>query len=507
MLKKQVIAGLWGAAALLAVSPASAGKSDDTLRIVWGVDGVMVNADNYYGATRSGIWFAKMVFDTLIDRDPVTGEYKPNLATSWKWIDDTTLEFTLRQGVKFHNGEPFDADDAVYTYNTVAHDEGVKFKRIVNWIDNVEKVDQYTIRIHTKGPFPQAIEFLAGPMPIYPNEYYKSAGSSGMSNMPIGTGPLKVVEMKPGEMYTLSRNDDYTWGSPKGGAKIKNVIVREIADVQTQVAEILSGGADVSADLTPDLVNQLKNAPNVSAANAETLRIFYMGLDAAGRTKTPALENVKVRQAINHAIDRKAIVDNLMAGAARIVNTPCHPLQFGCDTSAAVTYPYDPEKAKALLAEAGYKDGLELAIYAEAPAYEAEAVMGYLSAVGIKTTLNRLPWEAYRDAHLASKTPLFLTHWGSYSLADASAIISVFFNGGEDDYAKDPEVIEALKIADTSVDPEVRKANYAKAIKRITEQAYLVPTFSGIRGYAWNPDLDFKPYADEIPRFYEYGWK
>ncbi|MER9138907.1 ABC transporter substrate-binding protein [Mesorhizobium sp. M0830] len=507
MLKNAISVSLCGVFALLGTDLALANKADDTLRIVWGVDGVMVNADNYYGATRTGIWFDKMVFDTLIDRDPLTGDYKPNLATAWKWIDDTTLEFTLRQGVKFHNGEPFGADDVVYTYNTVAHDDGVKFKRIVSWIDKVEKVDQYKVRIHTKGPFPQAIEFLAGPMPIYPNEYYKSVGSAGMSNKPIGTGPLKVVEMKPGNEYVLIRNDDYTWGSPKGAAKIKNVIVREIPDAQTQVAEIMSGGADVSADMTPDLVKQLKDAPGVAAANAETYRVFYMGLDAMGRTKTPAIQDIRVRQALNYAIDRKAIVENLMAGAARVIDTPCHPLQFGCDQAAAVKYPYDPKKAKALLAEAGFKDGLELPIYAEAPAYEAEAVMGYLAAVGIKTTLNRLPWEAYRDAQVANKTPLFLTNWGSYSLADASASTSVFFNGGDDDFAHDQQVIDALKLADTSTDPGVRKEHYSKAIARITSQAYWVPMFSGIRSYTWNSDLDFRPYPDEIPRFYEYGWK
>ncbi len=486
---------------------AHAGKADDTLRIVWGVDGVMVNADNYYGATRTGIWFSKMVWDTLVYRDPASGEYKGNLATGWTWVDDTTLEFDLREGVTFHNGEAFNADDVVYTYNTIAHDPSVKFKRIVDWVDNVEKIDDYKIRLHTKKPFPQALEFLAGPMPVYPDEYYKEVGSDGMSNHPVGTGPLKVVEMKPGERYTLARNDDYDWGGPKGKAQIANVIVREIPDAQTQAAELLSGGADVSADLTPDLVAKLKDAPGVEAANAETLRVFYMGLDAVGRTDLAAMQDTRVRQAINHAIDRKAIVDNLMDGAARVIDTPCHPLQFGCDASKAVTYSYDPEKAKALLKEAGYEDGFEAALYAEAPAYEAEAVMGYLSAVGIKATLNRLPWEAYADAQAAGKTPFFLTNWGSYSLADSAASISVFFNGGENDFAKDEDVIGWLAKADTSTDPEVRKEFYGKAIERITAEAYWVPMYSGIRSYAWNEELDFTPYADEIPRFYEYGWK
>jgi peptide/nickel transport system substrate-binding protein len=496
-----------GVALVLGAGGARADKSDDTLRIAWGVDGVMVNADNYYGATRAGIWFSRLVWDMLVDRDPKTGEYLPNLATSWAWVDDTTLELKLRQGVKFHNGEPFDADDVAYTYNKVATDPGVKFARFVNWVDNVEKLDQYTVRIHTKGPFPQAFEFLAQAMPVYPNEYYEKVGTQGMSNMPIGTGPYKVVRMKPAEEYTLVRNEDYTWGSPRGMARIKNVVIREISDVQTQVAELMAGGIDVTADLTTDIVDKLQDVPGVTAVQKETIRFFYMSFDAAGRSGFKPITDVRVRRAISHAVNRQSIVDNLMRGASRLINTPCHPLQFGCQEADATTYDYDPKKAKALLAEAGYPDGFKVNLYAEAPAHESEAVMGDLAKVGIEAKLHRLPWEAYNDALMSNKAPMFLTNWGSSSLSDASASISLFFKGSEDDFARDKDVIEWLKVADTNTDPEKRKEHYAKAIKRITEQAYLVPLYSGVRSYGHDSNLDFVGYADEIPRYYEYSWK
>lgn len=493
---------------LLGAQTAQADKADDTLRIAWGVDGVMVNADNYYGATRAGIWFTAMVWDTLVYRDPNSGEYLPNLATSWQWIDETTLELTLREGVTFHNGEAFDAEDVAYTFNTVsAPDSGAKFKRIVNWIDRVEAVAPFTVRIHTKGPFPQVLEFLAGPMPVYPNEYYAEVGTEGMSNKPIGTGPYKVVSMKPGEEYRLVRNEGYTWGGPKGMAKITNVVIREITDVQTQVAELISGGIDVTADLTPDLVAKLQGTPGVTARMAETLRIFYLGLDAVGRGGFDPIKDPRVRRAIGHAINRQAIIDNLLGGAARVINTPCHPLQFGCDEAMATVHDYDPEKAKALLAEAGYAEGLSIDLYAEAPAHEAEAIMGDLAKVGIEARLHRLPWEAYRDALMSNKANVWLTNWGSYSLADTAASVSVFFNGSEDDFAQDAQVMDWLKTADTSTDPAVRKEYYGKAIARITEQAYILPTYSGVRSYAWDSDLNFIPYADEIPRFFEYSWK
>lgn len=496
-------------AALAITAPlALADKADDTLRIGWGGDGVMVNADNYLGGTRTGIWFTKMVWDTLIERDPATGEYKGALATEWKWTDDKTLELKLRQGVKFHNGEAFDADDVVYTYNTMsAKDSGAKFRAIVDWIDHAEKVDAFTVRIVAKTPFPQALEFLSGPMPIYPNEYYAKEGGKGMSNAPVGTGPYKVVEMKPGEQYTLVRNDDYTWGSPKSQAKIKNIIIREIPDTQTQVAELMSGGIDVTSDMSPDIVNKLTGTPGVAAKMNETLRIFTIGLDAAKRANNPAINDERVRQALNYAVDREAIVKNLMAGAARVLYTPCHPMQFGCSEDAAAKYPHDVEKAKALLKEAGYGDGLQLTLYAEAPAKEAEAIMANFAEIGVKVDLNRVPYEAYRDAQMAGKAPAFLFNWGSYSLADVAASISFFFKGGDDDFAQDKDVIEWLKTGDSVTDPAQRKEAYGKAIQRITEKAYSIPLFSGVRGYAWDENLDFTPYADEIPRFYEYSWK
>jgi len=508
MFKLRVKSVLAGSVLALAATSAVADKSDDTLRIGWGGDGVMVNADNYYGATRAGIWFTKMVWDTLIERDAATGEYKGNLATEWSWVDDKTLELKLRQGVTFHNGEAFDADDVDYTLNTVsAADSGVKFAAIVSWIDHVDKVDAFTVRIVAKTPFPQALEFLSGPMPIYPNEYYQAVGPEGMSNAPIGTGPYKVVEMKPGEQYTLIRNEAYTWGSPKPVAGITNVIIREIPDKQTQVAELMAGGIDVTADLSPDLVGKLTEVPGVSATMSETLRIFTIGLDAANRTQNKAVNDVRVRQALNMAIDRKAMVDNLMAGAARVISTPCNPLQFGCDETQAVQYPYDPEKAKALLKDAGYENGFDLALYAEAPATEAEAIMGYLSAIGVNVTLNRLPYDAYRDAQMKGEAPAFLFNWGSYSLADAAASVSFFFKGGDDDFAQDKEVQDWLAMGDSVTDPAARSEAYGKAIHKITEQAYWIPLYSGVRGYGWDSELNFKPYADEIPRFYEYTWK
>lgn len=493
----------------LSAGPAQAGKEDNSLIVAWGATGPIENVDNYFNTNRTGIWFSRMVWDQLIYRDPATFEYRPLLAESWEQRSPTTWRFNLRKGVKFHNGEPFDADDVVFTLNWISDPaNGVKVQRNVNWIDRAEKIDQYTVDVHTKKPFPQAFEFLSGPVTIYPNEYYTKVGIDGMAKQPIGTGPFKVVSVKTAEEYVFEKNTDYTWGSPKGEAQVDRLVVREISDVQTQVAELLGGGIDWTGDISADHVDQISGVPGFAAVQSGTMRTGYIGFDAAGRGNFEPTTKLKVRQALAMAIDRESLVKNLIRGDAEVIHTPCFPTQFGCDASAAVKWEYNPEKAKQLLAEAGYPDGFEIEFYTFRPADWAEAIMGDLAKVGVRAKLTKMPYFALRDKQRdKGDTPMFLMDWGSYSMNDMSAITSHFFKKGPDDFAMDDEVAAWLEEGDTNVDPEVRKENYAKAIKKITEQVYWLPMFNHVRNYAHVEGLDFTPYADEIPRLWQYGWK
>ena len=506
----KTLAKLFAATALSGVmaTSATAGPDDDSLVIAWGNTGPIENVDNYFNTNRTGIWFSRMVWDQLIYREPKTFEYKPLLAESWELLNDTTWQFKLRQGVKFHNGEAFNADDVVFTLNWISNPEnGVKVQRNVNWIEKAEKVDEYTVNLIMKKPFPQAFEFLSGPITIYPDEYYQEVGPEGMGQNPIGTGPMKATSIKTAEEYTFVKNEDYTWGSPKGEAQVASMVVREIADTQTQIAELLAGGIDITADITADHVDQIGGVPGFTALQAGTMRTGYIGFDAAGRGDFEPTTKLKVRQAMAHAIDREGLVKNLIRGDAGVIHTPCFPTQFGCDVNAAVQYEFDQEKAKALLAEAGYPDGFEIEFYTFRPADWAEAVMGDLAKVGIKATLTKMPYFALRDKQRnEGTTPMFLMDWGSYSMNDMSAITSHFFKKGPDDFALDDDVAGWLEAGDTSVDEAVRKANYAKAIEKITGEVYWLPMFNHVRNYAYNEKLSFIPYQDEIPRFWQYGW-
>jgi peptide/nickel transport system substrate-binding protein len=177
-------------AAVVAVTPATAGKRDNSLRVA--DEQVLDNADPYFNSARIGVILSHQVWDTLIYRDPDTGEYKGQLATAWKWIDDKTLELDLRIGVKFHNGAELDADDVVYTLNFVSKPENnVTTQSNVDWLDRAEKLGKHKVRIIARAPFPAAIEYLAGPIAIHPHAYYAKAGPKGMNEKPIGSGPYR----------------------------------------------------------------------------------------------------------------------------------------------------------------------------------------------------------------------------------------------------------------------------------------------------------------------------
>src|ERR1700736_5332164 len=216
-------------------TPASAGKKDNSIR--FGYEQVLNSLDSYFNSDRGGVIIADHVWDGLIYRDPKTNEYRGDLATAWKWIDDKTIEFELRKGVKFHNGADFDADDVVYTVSFVIKPENKIFSPDeVAWIDHADKLDKYNVRIVTKQPFPLAIGYLARYIVIYPHEYYAKVGPLGMNAKPIGSGPFRVVEHALGKYMRMERNPDYFQESPKAKVKVDKVEIRFVPDAQTRVA-------------------------------------------------------------------------------------------------------------------------------------------------------------------------------------------------------------------------------------------------------------------------------
>ena len=485
---------------------ALAGKKDDT--VIMADRNKLVSLDMYFAPGIVGINLTKYYMDTLLWRKPGTSELLPCLATSWKWVDDVTLEFELRKGVTFHNGEEFDADDVVYTFNWAKDPASkVRVPSRINWIKEAVKIDKYRARIICNKPSPAAPKQLAMDLTILPNEYHAKVGVKEFQVKTIGTGPYKVKSFKPGGKIVLEKNENYFKDSPKGQPKIGNIVFIPMREVQTQIAAAMTGQVDALWRVPAKQAEELKKQPNLKVETVPTLRTYFLNLDAAGRSGENPFQNKKVRQAASHAINRQAIMDNLVPGSQPL-KTFCHPDQFGCYTDV-VQYEYNPEKAKKLLAEAGYADGFEVQLETKqrdmAPV--VEAINNDLNAVGIKSKISWVASETGSKRRSAGKQTLSFIGWGSGGMLDVVFTNSLYFYGGKYDYCRDEKLTQLAEAGASTIDPKKRMEYYEKFFKRLADEAFIIPLYISPTTYVYNKDLDLFTGDLEWPAVYRAGWK
>lgn len=487
--------------------PVHAGKADDTLRVT--IRDALANIDPYFNGQASGIMMQRHSWDTLVFRNPDTGELQPLLATSWTVVDEKTIEFELRPGVTFHNGDAFSADDVVYTINTIiSPDSKVTNPTRFSHIANAEKLGDLKVRLNLKTPFPAVLEFLAANTPIWPKAYRESVGPEEYARKPVGTGPYRIVSMDGvGEIVT-ERHDGYFADSPKGRPAIKKVVFRAVADATAQMAELLGGKADWIEDVNPDQIAQLGKMPNIATMRVPANQIIYLTLNAAGRDRDDSpLKNLKVRQAIAHAIDRASMAEQFQPGGSKVLNVLCYQNDFACDQSKAVAYDYDPAKSKALLAEAGFGGGLDIKLYNYLHPSWAAAVQNYLREVGIRAEISQMQISALFPMFQKGELPLNIGRWAAGDIGDPSYYLQYFFGGSALDQARDAEVTALVEEGNSTMDRAVRLAAYEKAFGLISERVYQLPLFTWVKGYAMNKELDFKAAADAYPMFFLASWK
>jgi peptide/nickel transport system substrate-binding protein len=492
--------------AVMLAGPALAQKSADTLRVTWRTQ--VTNVDPYYNPLRNGLILALHVWDGLLYRDPETFQIKGLLATEWHWADDRTLEFTLRPGVTFQNGDRLTADDVAYTVNTIVADKTISVPSNYQFLAGAEKIDDLHIRVKLARVFPAAIEYIAMVLPIWPKAYRERVGKEAFSRAPVGSGPYRIAKLAGSDEIVLQRYEDYFPDSPKGRPAIATIDIHQDPVPGRDLADLLNGRADWIWQYTPDLIDTVNRVPALQALRSESMRIGYISLDAAGRTGAGnPLTDLKVRQAIFYAIDRSAMARQFMQGGSRVLDAPCFPSQFGCDATAARRYPYDPDHARALLAEAGYPNGFDTELVTYELPQLAQAMQDYLKAVGINARLKLMQTADEVARARAGRNPLDAGDWGSFSINDVSAVLPYFFGGGETDYARDPEVQALVEAGGSTIDTDERRLKYFNAIRLITERALWLPLYTYSITYGLTRELNFKASQDEIPRFYLASWK
>jgi peptide/nickel transport system substrate-binding protein len=435
------------------------------------------------------------VYETLIARDPKTLEFVPSLAESWKQLDDSTWELELRDGVKFHNGEPFDAAAAAFAINRVIDPE-FKSEQIsfFSTIKEAKAVDGNTLQVSTNGPDPTLPARLYW-LKMVPPKY---ASDPDFGTKPVGTGPYKFVEWVRDDHVTLEANPDY-WGTKPS---IANVKIRPIKEEVTRLAALQAGEVDLVKNLIPEYVDEVPKAASTPGLEFPWLRL---------NTLVGPLADKRMRQAVNYAINKDALAQSLYSGYAIPADgqilTPEH---FGYNKSVKA-YPFDQAKAKELIAEAGYA-GEEIEFVGEAGRWLKdkeliEAVAQQLRDAGLNVKVNIVEWSQWLDLLFAGadKAPTIQFSAHSNELLDADRTLSALFEStGSQTAYTNPEFDKLVDAARTETDLKKRADLYNQAVQIAYDDAVVgfLLNLKDIYGMServeWTPRVDGKMIVKEM---------
>jgi peptide/nickel transport system substrate-binding protein len=413
-----------------------------------------------------GVW--RQMYDTLVWTDSNL-KVIPQLATSWKNLDDLTWEFKLRDGVKFHNGEAFTADAVKFTLERIVDpkQKSTQSARFTE-LDSVTVVDPLTVRIKTKHPFPVLLLGLTQAFIVAPQ--YVSQNPAQAATNPVGTGPFKFVSWTQGDRLTFAANKSY-WGEKP---IVDQVVFRVIPDDASRLAALKAGEVHIDMILPIDSIEAVSSDSNLRVEQSFIVNSLILMMDnmRGGPTANPV-----VRQAINYAIDKEGINKSLLRGKLRPLDGQLATREaFGYDPNVKA-YPYDPEKAKALLTQAGYPNGFETVINGPIGKYTSDrdiviAVADGLGKVGIKAKANPMEYGLFVQKLLASQlSPMFLIGWYTFGDAALADIWLTSLTGAYGHYYSPSPYDDLVTQGATALDPKARQAAYNKVAEYQHDQA------------------------------------
>ena len=496
----------------LTAGAAPAGK----VVIAQGVDPTTLDMMNQQEQPASNV--GSQMFERLLERDqnlklvPVLAAETPKLVAPTAW------EVKLRRGVRFHNGETFNADSVKFSIERLVNPAN-KLRGASSFapIDRVEIVDPYTVRIHTKKPWPTFLAHMAlQQASMYPPKEYAGKDPAAISRSPIGTGPFKFVRWAKDEEIVMEAFPGY-WG---GAAKIKTIVFKPIPDDAVRVAALQNGEIDVAVNIPPHLGGIIDKHPKLFLSTAPSIRtiqlmIYTHQMDGSHKPTGPypLTADKRVRQALAYAIDADEIIKGVMDGKAVRVATMLTSLHFGFDPSLK-PIKQDLARSKKLLADAGFPNGLEIVLNGPQGRYVrdrevAEAVAGQLTKAGIKTTLRTHEFVSYLNnmVYVHKAGPVWLIGWGHPTM-DAEAIYvplfkspNIFVNWHNEDFNG------MVEEAQSQMDEKKRLAQYHRINKLWIEELPAIPLYQQIDLYGANKRLNWKARSDELIRAYDMSIK
>ncbi|NAW69255.1 ABC transporter substrate-binding protein [Vibrio sp. V27_P1S3P104] len=467
-----------------------------------------VSMDPHEQLSGGTLQLSHMVFDPLI-RFTQEMKFEPRLAQSWQRLDDETMRFTLRQGVKFHSGNPFTADDVVWTFNRLK--ESADFKGIFEPLASITKVDDYTIDIKTNGVYP-LIENVATYIFPMDSKFYtgKTAdgkdkaeivkhGSSFASTHASGTGPFIVTEREQGIRVEFTRFADYWDKDSKGN--VDQLTLVPIKEAATRVAALLSGGVDMISPVSPNDYQRIRDAKNIELYTMPGTRVITFQLN---QNSHEALRDVRVRQAIVYAINNQGIVDRVMRGAATAAGQQSPVGYAGYNESLKPRF--DLKKAKQLMKEAGYENGFTLTMMAPNNRYVnddkiAQAASAMLARIGIKVDLKTMPKAQYWPEFDKCAADMLMIGW--HPDTEDSANFSEFLTMTRDEqtgkgqyncgYYSNADVDSLVEASNVETDLTKRNAMLKKVEKILYDEAAFVPLHWQDPSWAAKKNLELAP--------------
>ena len=452
-----------------------------------------VSLDPQFDLTTTALGVYANMFDFLIERDE-TGKFVPGIAESWRNVDDRTWEFKLRSGVMFHDGTPLTVEDVKFTYDRVL-DPAMKSLRNpnINMVERGEVVDPTTFRLVTKEPYAALLSRVAA-LEILPKQAVTDLGNDKFALSPVGSGGYRFKEWVKDDHITLEANPSYWRGAPS----IKTVTFKPVAENSTRVSNLKTAAADIVVNLPPHLATDVESDKSLRVERVHSLRNIFIGIN----TFAKPLDDKRVRQALNHAVDVDAIIKNVLGGSGYRTPGPIGENIFGYDPSIR-PYAYDPDKAKALLAEAGLSSGFDLEFRSPNGRYVqdkevAEAVAGYLGKVGIRPSLLVQEWGTFYADFLAKKyAGIYLFGVGN-GFMDADGTLYLHMHSkGRGIYYNTPRTDELIAKGQTTVNEEERKKVYAETLRAIQDEAPWIFLFDQQDAYGVSAKLNWKPRQDE----------
>jgi peptide/nickel transport system substrate-binding protein len=450
-------------------------------------------------AERQASTTAWQLYDSLVFLNN-DNEVEPALAESWEISEDgTEYTFHLRQDVTFHNGEPFNADSVVFSWERVVNGDyewGDQWREA----DSVEKIDDYTVKVTTPEVNALFLSVVFDAWAMIPPKYFEEVGVDGFNEHPIGTGPYKFVEWVKGDHITMEANPDYWRGAPK----IQTLIFRPIPESATRVAAIQTGEVDIVTRLTSEEAQSLLGVEDVKVIKYPQTRIWYVAFNNLTTGVDQPTEDARVRQAMNYAVDVDAIIDALFEGFAKPATGYVATGELGY--GAVEPFGYDPEKAKELLAEAGYPDGFSMDMACPAGAYThfeevCEAIVGYLGEVGIDVSLEIMESGHYWDLEANKELPpLFGDSWSALG-GEAYRRLTGALMGWDAPYSswEDEEIIRLLNEIKSTIDRDKRKALYEELQVYMQEDPPFIYLYEPIAFEAINTRVQrYKPRSSEV---------